>query len=68
MIKNIEDSFRQKLYECNKHIEKLNDAKEYLEKDIVPFNQDEVVDGINLIYAKSDELIEVYQKLYKFVD
>ena len=56
MIKNIEDSFRQKLYECNRHIEKLNNAKEYLEKDIVPFNQDEVVDSTNLIYAKSDEI------------
>ena len=60
MIKNIEDSFRQKLYECNRHIEKLNDAKECLEKDFI---QDEVVDS----YTKSDELIEVYQKLYKFV-
>ena len=56
MIKNTEDSFRQKLYECNRHIEKLNNAKEYLEKDIVPFNQDEVVDSTNLIYAKSDEI------------
>ena len=152
MIKNIEDSFNQKLYECNKHIEKLNDAKEYLAKkmpltlqnylevdkiqssfidqlnfrfsklqdtigesilkgililtkedikkmtflDILnrlegleiidknewlslreirneiaheySFNQDEVVDSINLIYQKSDLLIATYNKLYQFIE
>ena len=32
------------------------------------FNQNEVVESINLVYTKSDELIAVYQKLYRFID
>jgi len=152
MKKEIKESLNQKLYECNKHIEKLNIAKEYL-KDIMPlsldqylkldniqssfidqlnfrftklqdtigeslfkkililskedvkkmtfldilnrleglelidknawlnlrelrneiaheysFNQDEIVDNLNLIYNKIDELIEIYQKLVLFVE
>ena len=151
MIKNINDSFQKKIYECDKHIEKLNDAKEYLQ-NIMPltierylkvskiessfidqlnfrfsklqdtlgesilkgilikskenvekmtfldilnrlekleildknrwlelrevrneiaheysFNQDEVVDNINLIYKKTDELISIYKDVYKFI-
>lgn len=31
------------------------------------FNQDEVVNNINLIYEKSDELIEIYSDLNKFI-
>jgi hypothetical protein len=31
------------------------------------FNQDEVVDNINLIYEKTDELIMIYKKLYKYI-
>ena len=152
MTRNIEDSFKQKLYECNKHIEKLKDAKEYLKKDMpltlekylkidkiessfidqlnfrfsklqdtigesilkgiliiskedvrkmtfidilnrlegldvidknqwlslrevrneiaheYSFNQDEVVDSINLIYDKIDELIAIFQKISDFID
>ena len=152
MKKDINDSFSKKVYECNRHIEKLNDAKEYL-KEIMPltlakylkidkiqgsfidqlnfrfsklqdtigesilkgllikskeniekmtfldilnkldklevldknrwlalrevrneiaheysFNQDEVVENINLIYEKTDELIEIYNDLYKFIE
>jgi len=146
------DSLEQKLYECNRHVEKLNDAKEYL-TDIMPltleqyininkiqssfidqmnfrfsklqdtigesllkgilllvkedvkrmtfldilnrlealdvldkniwlnlrevrneiaheysFNQDEVVDNINIIYTKSDKLIEVYKSLILYIN
>ena len=152
MTRNIEDSFKQKLYECNKHIEKLKDAKESLKKDMpltlekylkidkiessfidqlnfrfsklqdtigesilkgiliiskedvrkmtfidilnrlegldvidknqwlslrevrneiaheYSFNQDEVVDSINLIYDKIDELIAIFQKISDFID
>ncbi len=32
------------------------------------FNQNEVVDNINLIYKKSDELIAIYKKLVLFVE
>ena len=152
MIRNINDSFDRKIYECNKHIEKLNDAKDYL-KDIMPlsvdeylkidkikssfidqlnfrfsklqdtmgesilkgilikskenvekmtfldilnrfdkleildknrwlelrevrneiaheysFDQDEVVNNINLIYEKTDELILIYKEVYKFIE
>lgn len=142
MSKDIKDSFNQKLYECNKHIEKLKDAKEYLnpiipltidsylkvdkiqssfidqlnfrftklqdtigesilrgililfEEDIkkmtfldilnrlealeiiqkdrwlnlkYSFNQDEVVESINMIYEKSDELIGIYEDIVKFI-
>ena len=152
MKKDINDSFNRKMYECDKHIEKLNDAKEYL-KDTIPlttknyltidkiqssfidqfnfrfsklqdtigesilkgililaeenvekmtfldilnrlekldivdknrwlelrevrneiaheysFNQDEVVDSINLIYDKSDELISIYSDICKYMD
>jgi len=152
MKKEIKESLNQKLYECNKHIEKLNIAKEYL-KDIMPlsldqylkldniqssfidqlnfrftklqdtigeslfkkililskedvkkmtfldilnrleglelidknawlnlrelrneiaheysFNQDEVVDNINLIYYKSEELVLIYKELCNFIE
>ena len=151
MRQDRDDGLNKKIYECEKHIEKLTDAKEYL-KDIMPlslegymqidkiqssfidqlnfrfsklqdtigesilkgilikskenvekmtfldmlnrlekldildknrwlelrevrneiaheysFNQDEVVDNINLIYEKSDELIAIYNDLYKFL-
>ena len=150
-MKNIEDSLKQKLYECNRHIEKLNDAKEYLQNTIplsveeylkidkiqssfidqlifrfsklqdtigesilkgililskedvkkmtfldilnrleglevidknewlklreirneiaheYSFNQNEIVDSINLIYTKTDELISIYKKLSDFI-
>jgi hypothetical protein len=31
------------------------------------FNQQEVVDNINMIYEKTDELIMIYKKLYKYI-
>ena len=150
-MQDIKNTFQEKLYECNKHIEKINDAKEYL-KDIMPlsvekylslgkiessfidqlnfrfsklqdsmgesifksilimskeevkkktfldilnrleeleivdknswlklrevrneiaheysFNQEEVVDNINLIYNKSDELIGIYHNICRFI-
>ena len=151
MKKDIDESLNIKIYECDKHIERLSDAKDYL-KDIMPltidryltidkirssfidqlnfrftklqdtigesilkgllikskedvekmtfldilnrlekldildknkwlelrevrneiaheysFNQDEVVDNINMIYDRSDELITIYNKIYKFI-
>lgn len=150
-MQDIKNTFQEKIYECNKHIEKINDAKEYL-NDIMPldinkylilnkiessfvdqlnfrfsklqdtmgeslfksilimsaeevkkmtfldilnrleeleiinkndwlklrevrneiaheysFNQEEVVDNINLIYTKSNELINTYNNVCKFI-
>ena len=151
MKTNIKNTFKEKLYECNKHKEKLQDAKEFLgeifpltlekylkidkvtssfidqlnfrfsklqdtigesifkmiltsvhedikrltfldilnrleELEIIDksswlklreirneiaheysFNQEEVVDNINLIYIKSDELIEIFNKVDEFI-
>jgi hypothetical protein len=152
MNKDINNSFSKKIYECNKHIEKIKDSKEYLEK-IIPlsleqylatdkidssfidqlifrfsklqdtigesilkgililskedvkkmtfidilnrmeelevldkndwlklrevrneiaheysFNQNEVVDNINLVYLKSNNLIEIYNQILEFID
>jgi hypothetical protein len=152
MNKDINNSFSKKIYECNKHIEKIKDSKEYLEK-IMPlsleqylitdkidssfidqlifrfsklqdtigesllkgililskenvkkmtfidilnrmeelevldkndwlklrevrseiaheysFNQNEVVDNINLVYIKSNNLIEIYNQILEFID
>jgi hypothetical protein len=150
-MKDITDTLEKKLYECDKHVQKLHDAKEFL-ADIMPlslenylkidkiqssfidqlnfrfsklqdsvgesiiksllilskepiekmtfldmlnrldkleilekdrwlelrevrneiaheysFNQQEVVDNINMIYEKTDELIMIYKKLYKYI-
>jgi len=151
-MKDIKDTFQKKIYECNKHIEKINIAKKHL-ADLVPltlekylqiseiessfidqlnfrfsklqdtigetilkgililsqepvekmtfldilnrlekldilnkdlwlelrevrneisheysFNQEEVVDNINLVYRKVDELILIYERLLKFIE
>ena len=151
-MRDISDTLEKKLYECDKHVQKLYDAKEFL-ADIMPltlekyqnidkiqssfidqlnfrfsklqdtvgesiiksllilakepvekmtfldmlnrldkleilekdrwlelrearneiaheysFNQQEVVDNINLIYKKTDELIMVYKKLHKYIE
>jgi hypothetical protein len=150
-VKDIADTFKKKLYECDKHVQKLHDDKEFLE-DLMPltlekylkidkiqssfidqlnfrfsklqdtigesilkgilflakepvekmtfldmlnrldkleildknkwlelrevrneiaheysFNQDEVVENINLIYDKTDELVSVYNQLFKYI-
>ena len=36
-MKKINESFNHKIYECDKHVEKLTDAKEYL-KAIMPLS------------------------------
>ena len=151
MKKDISNTLKEKLFECDRHVEKLQDAKEYLEKvmpldverffeidkitssfidqlnfrfsklqdtmgeslfrfllimsqenvkkmtflDILnrleelelidkeewlelreirneiaheySFNQEEVVDNINLIYQKTDRIIEIYQTIKNFI-
>ncbi len=152
MKKNVDDSLSKKLYECQRHIERLSDAKEYLQ-EIMPltlevylsidkiqssfidqlnfrfsklqdtmgesifkgllikskenvqkmtfldilnrlekldildkqrwlelrevrneiaheysFNQNEIVDNINLIYDKIDELVEIYRDVSSYIE
>ena len=66
MIKNIDDSFQQKLYECNRHIEKLNDTKEYLKKDMpltleqfleIDKIQSSFIDQLNFRFSKLQDTI-----------
>jgi len=151
-VKDVKYTLKQKLYECDRHVEKIRDAKEFL-SDLMPlsldrylasnkiessfidqlnfrfsklqdtigesifraililskeevkkmtfldilnrieeleiiekdewlklrevrneiaheysFNQDEVVDNINLIYNKSAKLIDIYLKIGEFID
>ena len=66
MIKNIEDSFNNKIYECNKHVEKLNDAKGYL-ASIMPLTieqyatidkiQSSFIDQLNFRFSKLQDTI-----------
>ena len=62
MKKDIKDSLEQKLYECNKHIEKLNIAKEYL-KDIMPLSLDEYLKLDNIQNSFIDQLNFRFSKL-----
>ncbi len=66
MKKDINDSFSKKIYECNKHVEKLHDAKEYL-KDIMPLTlekyvninkiQSSFIDQLNFRFSKLQDTI-----------
>jgi len=66
MKKNIDDSFNKKLYECDKHVEKLKDAKAYLE-NIMPLNltqylkidkiQSSFIDQLNFRFSKLQDTI-----------
>jgi len=62
MKKDIQDSLEQKLYECNKHIEKINRAKEYL-KDIMPLNVDSYLKIDKIQSSFIDQLIFRFSKL-----
>ena len=62
MKKDIQDSLEQKLYECNKHIEKINTAKEYL-KDIMPLSVDSYLKIDKIQSSFIDQLIFRFSKL-----
>ena len=70
MIYNRSNSFNKKIYECGKHnknrwMELIEVRNEIAHEH--SFNQDAVVDNINLIYEKSDELVAIYYDLYEFL-
>ena len=60
-MQDIKNTFQEKIYECNKHIEKINDAKEYL-NDIMPLDinkylilnkiESSFVDQLNFRFSK----------------
>ncbi len=64
----INDSLNKKLYECNKHVEKIADAKEYL-KEIMPLTlaqylkidkiQSSFIDQLNFRFSKLQDTIGV---------
>ena len=66
MKKDIRESLEQKLYECDKHVEKLDDAKEYL-KEIMPLTlekylqvdkiQSSFIDQLNFRFSKLQDSI-----------
>ena len=56
------DTFKQKLYECNKHIEKINDAKGYL-KDIMPLSIEKYQTLSKIESSFIDQLIFRFSKL-----
>ncbi len=96
-MRDRQETFIEKLHECNQHKKRLLSAKNRLKK-LMPldineelglvdrekwmslrkerneiaheysFNQDEVIDGINLIFERVDELLEIYSVfcLYSF--
>ncbi|NOQ29851.1 MAG: hypothetical protein GQ570_01885 [Helicobacteraceae bacterium] len=62
MRKDIDDTFNKKLYECDKHIEKLNDAKDYL-KSIMPLTIEEYVKITKIQSSFIDQLNFRFSKL-----
>ena len=66
MLKDINDTFNKKIYECDKHMEKLNNAKDYL-KNIMPLTtetylkidkiQSSFIDQLNFRFSKLQDTI-----------
>ena len=72
-------SFVEKLYECNRHKKISVQAKSILKDEWMSlikyrnevayeysFNQDEVLDGINIIYKKIDDLLRIYDHTFRY--
>jgi hypothetical protein len=62
MNKDINSSFSKKIYECNKHIEKIKDSKEYLKK-LMPLSLEQylIMDKIDSSFI--DQLVFRFSKL-----
>lgn len=61
-MKDIKHSFQEKLYECNKHVEKMRDAKEYLSEHM-PLTLDEYLNIDKIISSFIDQLNFRFAKL-----
>ncbi|MEA3241293.1 MAG: hypothetical protein U9P37_06970 [Pseudomonadota bacterium] len=69
-MKDILHTFKEKLYECDIHVEKIEDAKEYL-KNIMPLTVDKYIssnkidssfiDQLNLILTEDSFLKSTFQ-------
>ena len=59
---DIEESFKEKLYECGKHIEKINISKKYLAKNM-PLSKDIYLKLSDIDMGFIDQLIFRFSKL-----
>jgi len=62
MNKDIINTFKEKLYECNKHIERLKDAKEYL-KEVMPLTKERYMQIDKITSSFIDQLNFRFSKL-----
>lgn len=62
MNKDITNTFKEKLYECNKHIEKLKDAKEYL-SEVMPLTKEKYMQIDKITSSFIDQLNFRFSKL-----
>jgi hypothetical protein len=62
MNKDINSSFSKKIYECNKHIEKINDSKEYLKK-MMPLSLEQYLTIDKIDSSFIDQLVFRFSKL-----
>jgi hypothetical protein len=67
MTKDIKNSFTKKIYECNKHIEKIKDSKEYLEK-IMPLSLEQYLTTDKIDSSFIDQLIFRFSKLQDTIE
>ena len=61
-MRDIEKSFKEKLYECNRHCQKIEDAKEYL-SNIIPLTSDSYAKIDKITSSFIDQLIFRFSKL-----
>lgn len=61
-MKDIHNTFKEKLYECKKHIEKIEDAKEYLQ-DKIPIDVESYQQIDKITSSFIDQLIYRFLKL-----
>ena len=61
-MRDIESTFKEKLYECNKHKEKILDAKDFL-KDYIPFSVESYMNIGKVESSFIDQLIYRFSKL-----
>jgi len=61
-MRDFDEIFKEKLYECDKHCQKIEDSKEYL-KDFMPFELESYLKIDNITSSFIDQLIFRFSKL-----